>query len=437
MNKFSKKLVIAAIPAVMAIAGSNAESKQLLMSEGGWEISFDGAANAFYNITNSEATNSATTAGASGISTFETAGDFIASDGATTTSISVGLLPNVWGFTIKAPTSNGLDVSGRLGIYTHMNADGSSGGVNVINLRETSFTVAGSFGSVLAGRTLGISQSNAIVNDVTLFGVGGTAGNITGTTLGRIGAGYVYADWYPGITWTLPAMGSLSTKVGVFQATPLISTNANYSATETSLPRFEAQVDFNQDVGGVGVHTWVDGQFQQLERTTTQTTTIRGAAASMSGASLDEADAVNAYMVGFGTKLTVGNIDLLASGFWNRGVGIQFQGNTAASTYSGSLDAVGKARFFYGGYVQAHADLGGGTNVAFSYGQNKAVATQSDLTTTTVAERNTVEHWNGMLWQNLTDDFRIIAEGSYSEQSLHMGGSQDSTNFSLGAFFFW
>ena len=40
-----------------------------------------------------------------------------------------------------------------------------------------------------------------------------------------------------------------------------------------------------------------------------------------------------------------------------------------------------------------------------------------------------------MLWHNLTDDFRVIAEGSYSEQSLHMGGSQDSTNVSLGAFF--
>ena len=33
--------------------------------------------------------------------------------------ISVGLLPNVWGFTVKAPTKNGLDVSGRLGFYTH------------------------------------------------------------------------------------------------------------------------------------------------------------------------------------------------------------------------------------------------------------------------------------------------------------------------------
>ncbi|NDD42689.1 MAG: hypothetical protein EBZ27_08675, partial [Rhodobacteraceae bacterium] len=39
------------------------------------------------------------------------------------------------------------------------------------------------------------------------IGVGVNSGNITGTTLGRIGVGYVYADWYPQITWTTPGLG--------------------------------------------------------------------------------------------------------------------------------------------------------------------------------------------------------------------------------------
>ena len=55
-----------------------------------------------------------------------------------------------------------------------MNANGNSADNNVINIRETSLTVAGSFGSVLMGRSLGIHQSNAILNDMTLFGVGVT-----------------------------------------------------------------------------------------------------------------------------------------------------------------------------------------------------------------------------------------------------------------------
>ena len=136
-------------------------------------------------------------------------------------SISVGLLPNVWGFTVKAPTKNGLDVSGRLGLYTHMNADGSSGSNNVINIRETSLTVSGFFGSVLMGRSLGIHGANAILNDMTLFGVGVNSGQITGTTLGRIGVGYVYADWYPQIAWTTPGIGPIGAKIGMMQATQL------------------------------------------------------------------------------------------------------------------------------------------------------------------------------------------------------------------------
>ena len=63
--------------------------------------------------------------------------------------------------------------------------------ITTMNIRETSLTVSGFFGSVLMGRSLSIHQSNAILNDMTLFGVGVNSGNIAGTTLGRIGVGYV------------------------------------------------------------------------------------------------------------------------------------------------------------------------------------------------------------------------------------------------------
>ena len=46
-----KKIALAAIPAVMALSATDVNSKVLLMSDNGWEVSFDGAANAFYNHT--------------------------------------------------------------------------------------------------------------------------------------------------------------------------------------------------------------------------------------------------------------------------------------------------------------------------------------------------------------------------------------------------
>ena len=41
----------------------------------------------------------------------------------------------------------------------------------------------------------------------------------------------------------------------------------------------------------------------------------------------------------------------------------------------------------------------------------------------------------GMIWHNVTDDFRVIAEGVYSEAHWHGAGSQESSQVSVGAFF--
>ena len=110
--------------------------------------------------------------------------------------------------TLNAPTTGGLDMEARLGLYTHINGGATAGGWNnngLINNRETSFSVSGDFGTVLFGRTLRLFHTNAIVKNQTLFGVGTkNAGDSTNTTLGRIGAGYLYANFGEQIQWTTP-----------------------------------------------------------------------------------------------------------------------------------------------------------------------------------------------------------------------------------------
>ena len=438
--KISKKIAIAAIPAVMALSATSVDSKVLLMSDKGWEVSFDGAANAFYNFTSvgnvDDNQGAATSRNVNGVGVIEGAGGINSGDnGADTSSISVGLLPNVWGFTVKAPTSNGLDVSGRLGLYTHMNATGNSANGNTINIRETSLTVSGSFGSVLMGRSLGIHQANAILNDVTLFGVGTFSGNITDTTLGRIGTGYVYADWYPQITWTTPGIGPIAAKIGLLQATPVVSATADHDASDTTAPRVEAQFDYNFDLGGLGGHLWLDGSYQNIGRDQTATSNYKGTVGDVG----DYVDSVDIGAGSFGGKLTFEGLSFVFSGFYNKGLGIQFQGNVNGAA-SGSLDDRGKPRNFYGGYLQAAYDFGQGTNVSYSYGQNVAVRTGDDDFTSaadTAANLNYQEHHNGLIWHNVTDDFRLILEGSHTEMHWFYAGSQEAVNVSVGAFFFW
>ena len=449
-----KKIALAAIPAVMALSATDVDSKVLLMSDSGWEVSFDGAANAFYNHSSTSNRDDVGISGDyDGVETSSVVmnGQASITGAEDVSSISVGLLPNVWGFTVKAPTKNGLDVSGRLGLYTHMNADGSSGSNNVINIRETSLTVSGFFGSVLMGRSLGIHGANAILNDMTLFGVGVNSGQITGTTLGRIGVGYVYADWYPQITWTTPGIGPIGAKIGVMQATQLHS-NGAADATNTDTPRVEAQLDYNFNIQDLGGYIWVNGQYQNVSRTEGQAVqfdilnqgnnTAAQLGNGIDGGEYDESVDVGA--LGFGTTLSFQGLKFVATGFWNVGLGMQFQGNLN-NAYFGSLDERGKARHFYGGYLQATYDFGQGTNLGYSYGQNKQVLTGEDSgqvnrvdgDTRGNALQNYVESHIGMLWHNVTDDFRLIAEGSHTESHWYMAGSKENVGVSVGAFFFW
>jgi hypothetical protein len=427
----------------MALASTNVDSKILLMSQEGWEVSFDGAANAF--IMQNSGTNVPTTSGGTAVAFDGTAGIINARN--SETSIVTGLLPNVWGMTLKAPTANGLDMSARLGLYTHMNGGENALGNGQINIRETSGTISGFFGSVLVGRSLGIHQSNAILNDMLLFGVGAgaSAGN-SNTTLGRIGVGYLYTDFQPMVAWTLPELGNgFAAKVAILDPKDVAADTSANSATDHSAPRVEAQITWNGDFlqTGVGVNLWVDGTYQHTGRTLAETQSRQNAAG------VDrEHDHVESAGVGFGTKLSYEGFSLVATGFYASGLGMRGQhsvlpimqtqdannGTIAGST--GALDDDGKERKSYGGYIQGTFDFGQGTNIGYSYGGNYLRMTGSDMNNLGTSNANTMH--SGMIWHNVTDNFRLIAEGGYAEKSWYLADDDQEDSFGgIGAFFFW
>ena len=428
--KFSKKLAVAAIPAAMALsAPEESKSKLLLMSQEGWEVSFDGAANAFVMHQSSDA-QVAGGPGANGVTSFETNGAVMGA-GTDSTGVVTGLLPNVWGMTLKAPTNNGLDAQARLGLYTHMNGGNNALGNGQINLRETNFSVSGSFGTVLIGRSLGIYSSSAILNDMLLFGVGAspTADN-SNTTLGRIGLGYLYTDFQPQISWTTPGLGPIGFKVGLFDPNDVISVNSAADATENVSPRVEAQATFSTEAAGVSADFWVEGSYQNTEYTAAAA--AAAVAIDTNGSmSMTEPKDVDSAGVAAGTKLTFGNFSLVASGWYGTGMGMRGQHS------EGALDGAGKAFQSYGGYLQGTADLGGGTNVGYSYGGNYKLQTGYEISNTAVAEVNFNDMHSVMLWHNVNDNFRLVAEGGYVRQAFHMGGSTDDTFGGVGGFFFW
>jgi hypothetical protein len=353
--------------------------------------------------------------------------------------------------TLKAPTANGLDMSARLGLYTHMNGGENALGNGEINIRETSGSIAGSFGSVLVGRSLGIHQSNAILNDMLLFGVGGgaSAGN-NNTTLGRIGIGYLYTDFQPQVSWTLPDLGyGFGAKVGIFDPKDVAADTAAVSATDHTAPRVEAQITWNGDFfqTGVGVNLWVDGTYQSTDRTEAEAAARKVVDISGNGnltQADEEHDSVESAGVGFGTKLTYEGFSLVATGFYASGLGMRGQHsvlpirqvNNAVAASTGALDDDGKERKTYGGYIQGTFDFGQGTNVGYSYGGNYMRMTGSDMNNLGTTNANTMH--SGMIWHNVTDNFRLIAEGGYTEKTWYLADDDQEDSFGgIGAFFFW
>ena len=435
-----RKIAIAAVPAVMALASTSVDSKILLMSQEGWEVSFDGAANAF--IMKNSTSNVPDSSGGTGNIAFDTYGGVTGLNSHDDTSIVTGLLPNVWGMTLKAPTANGLDVSARLGLYTHMNGGENSLGNGQINIRETSGSVAGSFGTVLVGRSLGIHQSNAILSDMLLFGVGAAASaSNSNTTLGRIGLGYLYTDFKPQVSWTLPGMdalgGNFGAKVGLFDPDDVVADTAGFSATDKSSPRVEAQITYNGGLGDLGINLWVDGTYQNTERNEAEAAlrTAHDAAGNNTNVTNDRDTDVDSAGVGFGTKLTYQGFGLVATGFYGNALGIRGQRATGAGG-NGALDDVGTERKSYGGYLQGTYDFGQGTSAGYSYGGNCLKRTGNDIQARGVMNCQTMH--SGMIWHNVTDNFRLVAEGGFTEKTWYLADSEQEDSFGgVGAFFFW
>jgi len=140
--------------------------------------------------------------------------------------LTTGLLPNYLSVT-GTTRQNDLDVSFTISINpgastTHAGLQSAQNGNAATQENRQAFMTFGdkSWGSVKIGKDLGIFASDAILNDMTLLGVGSAAGILAGntTTLGRIGTGFIYADWKAQLAYTTPNFNGFQLTAGITQA---------------------------------------------------------------------------------------------------------------------------------------------------------------------------------------------------------------------------
>jgi hypothetical protein len=198
------------VPNPEAVAGID-------VNAGDWKIDFAGNVNAFYvNAGCDDSPNNAVVGG-------------LACTGNHAASVRNGLLPAALVFNATTRQDD-FDIDVTVGLYPGINSSAAAG-VNGpglpqalatpgIDARQVYFTFGdASWGTVKMGRDIGLFGKDAILDDMTLLGVGSTGGNAApgNTSLGRIGIGYIYTDWQPQITYTTPTYSGFAGSAGIFQ----------------------------------------------------------------------------------------------------------------------------------------------------------------------------------------------------------------------------
>jgi len=404
-----KKLLIGAAGVALAtVYAAPVDAKVTLMADepSGWQFSVDGNVNAFYVYSSGKAANFGADGGATRTSSDDN------------TVIQTGLLPAKFGFGVQGPASNGVQLRGYFGLYPQIqNAGTKTARGAQIDMREIYAAASGDFGEVLFGRTLSLFQRNAIVQDMTLFGVGATGNNVGngGTTLGRIGFGYVYPDFNASFRYTTPSYNGTTLSAGLYNPSQIRSTtdgaNTAFTANGADFPRVEAELNINLSQISEGSNLAISGMYQEAEN----------------------AGELEAEGIHVGGTIVGGPAALTAHYYNGECLGITLQMDLSATS------ADGVCRDADGYYVQGTYSYGAG-KVGVSWGGSYQDQAGSD-TGTAYDEKEAQEMWTVGVYHNASPEWLWVAEYSHVEEEWYDSDAGDedgeSDIFSVGMFYLW
>jgi len=305
MNNKIKLAVAGAVLSAASIANAG-----IIIPAGDWTVDINGNVNAFANrlsVDKDDGVLSGT------IGTREDANGEDTQYGMTT-----GLLPAWLGVT-GTTRQNNVDVSFTISFQTgvadagiHGDGSDTAGNANSQVLNRQTFVTFGdkSWGTIKLGKDLGIYASNAILNDMTLLGVGAggfSNGSTQNTTFGGIGTGFQYAAWKGQISYTTPNMNGFSATVGIVDPNQFSTTTADVYQDRFGFEA-QAQYEFTGDVSG---KVWVGGASYDI---------TTGSAFSANAAANDDDVTLSAWDIG--TNLNMGNASLTAYYYDGSGNGI-------------------------------------------------------------------------------------------------------------------
>ena len=406
-----------AVAAALALGCASAVHAEIGFKAGAWDLSFSGNVNGFATW-NSCDTSAAVVAG--GLACNNGVG------GGKEQAIESGLLPSALVFGAKTSQS-GLDIGVTFGFYPGItsSATGKHGiGASTIDLRQNFLTFGTKTGgTVKVGRDIGLFGSDAILADMTLLGVGSGGAFLGGnTTLGRIGVGYIYADWIPQISYSSPKYGGFQYSAGVFQGMDLFNFSglaSSATATAHEQPGLQAKGSYEW-TGTVGGKAWASALSQKVKGRGVPTDTAP-AGSSVSGQAFD-----------LGAKVNVANFEGVLYAYSGDGVGTTAIGFDAAAVVGATLEK----RKSKGGYVQGTYKIGK-FKPGLSYGESRLdlASNESAATNGTLVKSNKSAVVG--LYYSLTQSLNLVGEYIKTTAQNQAGGENKDSVIALGAILFF
>ena len=399
------------------VAAATSANAGIIIPAGDWTLDINGNVNAYATWTDADKAKGTVTGGIA--ATPDATGE------TNTQSINTGLLPAWIGFSGKT-RQNDLDVAFTISMQPNV-SDNTAAGDSKTPLNRQAFITFGdkSWGSIKLGKDIGIFAQDAILNDMTLLGVGGAAGNSgTATTLGGIGTGYIYAAWKGQVAYTSPNWNGFSFTAGITNPNQNFGDYTNAKGDPASLYQdqfgFEGKVQY-EFAGDVAGKVWASGASYDVTADVTKA----------GDGSVTDNYRANAWDIG-------ANVNVAGFGL----TGYYYDGKGAGTTLFGSQGAqidtaTGKAkrRDSNGGYLQGTYTIPGvGTKLGLAYGVSKLDNVAGDAAD--LVESN--KRWTVGAYHPLTKHLNLVAEYNRIKSEAQSNANEtESDSISAGAILFF
>jgi predicted porin len=268
---------------------------------------------------------------------------------------------------------------------------------NVVDVRNAYLTFGTpEVGTFKIGRDYGLFGLNAVLNDMTLLGVGSaTQGTQNGrVSLGHLASGYTYAGTYGQMVYSSPTMGGFSADAGLLS--PVDTTLGVAANKASSGPAYQLRATY----AGDGYKAWAANKNQGFDTFT-----------------------MNAVEVG--GSVTLGNFGLLANYQVGNGIGLLADGD------QGDVKGINT-------FVQATYKVSNRVKLGLSLGKSQNDTDPGvSASLPTGANLRSNDNTTAGVYFNLTKSLTLVGEIGRTRSDAFNGVEAVQSSYSLGGIFFF